>query len=199
MTFYIGRVGIKLHFLFFIVLSYMLSFESGKYYITALFYACIHECAHIAVLTRLYDGSFRVTVGMFGMRLDYDDTVRFTLKNEALTAFSGPCANLILTAVFYILTIINPDSRFFIASLIINASLAFFNMLPVVPLDGGNFLYNIILMKSSVQRADTVLNITGICTLVLFAVILIVFKSAIIGTIAFFYIAFSFLLRLLKK
>ncbi len=199
MIFYFGRVGIKIHFLFFIVLAYMLSFESGRYYITALFYASIHECAHIAVLSILFDGRFSVIVGVFGMRLDYDDAIRFTLKKEAITAFSGPGVNLILTVFFYILTETDPSSRFFYASLMINAGLAFFNLLPVVPLDGGNFLYNIILMKSSAVAADLILNITGVFTMVSFGMVLIFFKIGISGVIAFIYIAFSFVLRLLKK
>ena len=140
MTFYLGRVGIKLHFLFFIVLAYMLSFEIGKYYITSLFYACIHEFAHIAVLSKLYDGDFTVTLGAFGMRLQYDDCVRFSLKNEAVTEFSGPAVNAVMGTAFFILYKIQPDSEFFCISFIINASLGLFNLLPVIPLDGGRFL-----------------------------------------------------------
>ena len=199
MTFYFGRVGIKLHFLFFIILAYMLSFEIGKYYITSLFYASVHEFAHIAVLSKLYDGDFTVTLGAFGMRLQYDDTVRFSLKNEAVTEFSGPAVNAVLGIVFLILYKNYPDSEFFRVSFIINASLAFFNLLPIVPLDGGRFLYNIISIKSTADRADSVLNVCGVVTLILFALFAVFarFKPGV--TIVFLYIAVSFVLRLLKK
>lgn len=199
MTFYLGRVGIKLHFLFFIVLAYMLSFEIGKYYITSLFYACIHEFAHIAVLSKLYDGDFTVTFGAFGMRLQYDDCVRFSLKNEAATEFSGPAVNAVMGTAFFILYKIQPDSEFFCISFIINASLGLFNLLPVIPLDGGRFLYNIISMKFTADKADSVLNVCGVVTLILFALFTVFVRFTPGVTAVFLYVSVSFILWLLKK
>lgn len=199
MTFYIGRAGIKLDFLFFILFAYMLSLEIGKYYLTTLFYAFIHESVHILLISKLYDGRFDITIGIFGIRLNYDDSVRLTLKNEAGIAFSAPCVNLTLAGLFRILFLIFPESEFIKASFAINASLAFFNLLPVMPLDGGVFLYNCICMKHAKETADFALSCLGAFTLIVFSVFCISFKLKTLGVISFLYIASAFVLTQLKK
>lgn len=74
------------------------------------------------------------------------------LRGQFLVAVAGPVSNLILmvigAALLKIVTIIIPDTtfistliiQFFVFFLFINATLAFFNLLPIPPLDGGNIV-----------------------------------------------------------
>lgn len=161
MTFTIGRIKIKLHFLFFIMLAYMFSADAGRLYLTALFYAVLHECGHIITLLYRYCGEVSVTVGLAGMSLDYAADTRLSLTDDAVIAFSGPCVNAVLTVLFLIIYTAVPDDEFVRTSLILNAGLTFFNFMPVIPLDGGRFIYCVMCRFFDEAKAYNVISVLG--------------------------------------
>ena len=161
MTFTIGRIKIKLHFLFFIMLAYMFSENAGKMYLTALFYAALHECGHIFTILHRHGGNIDVTVGLAGMSIDRTSSAGLSAVDDAIVAFSGPCVNIILSALFYFLQRIFGGDDFISASLTINVCLAAFNLLPIIPLDGGRFLYGILSRVAEPGIAGIICTVSG--------------------------------------
>lgn len=87
-------------------------------------------------------------------------------RDSALISLAGPCANLIMACLFSILLRLTffPFSPF----IILNVSLAIFNLIPVHPLDGGKILVGL-LPETNARKIELFLNQYG--TLLLFFLI----------------------------
>lgn len=198
MTFSIGRIKIKLHFLFFIMLAYMFSADAGRLYLTALFYASLHECGHIVTLLRRYGGEISVTVGLAGMSLDHGGDIRLSLSDDAVIAFSGPFVNAVLAVLFFIIHAACPDDEFVRTSLILNAGLTFFNFMPVIPLDGGRFLYCVMCKFTDESKAYNVISVLGAVCIAICFILCIAAHFSIQLIVVTLYVAGMYIYRLLK-
>jgi Zn-dependent protease len=90
-------------------------------------------------------------------------------RDAALISLAGPAANLALATVLGIinrLLITNPFSPFYIFSsltyflIVLNVSLAIFNLIPIHPLDGGKILAGLLPAKEAAEF-DRLLNRYG--------------------------------------
>jgi len=73
-------------------------------------------------------------------------------RDETLIALAGPVSNLVLaviSAIFIQLTNIHPS--FLVTFIIINVSLAIFNLLPIPPLDGSKVFLNLLSVDSALK------------------------------------------------
>jgi Zn-dependent protease len=75
-----------------------------------------------------------------------------TFRDDAIVSFAGPLSNFILSILFFILFLIFthfiPGDKHFILNLcwygvFLNIFLAFFNLLPIPPLDGSHILFDL--------------------------------------------------------
>jgi Zn-dependent protease len=75
-----------------------------------------------------------------------------TFRDDAIVSFAGPLSNFILSILFFILYLIFthfiPGDKHFILNLcwygvFFNIFLAFFNLLPIPPLDGSHILFDL--------------------------------------------------------
>lgn len=98
----------------------------------------------------------------------------YNLKNprrdSALISFAGPASNLLVALFVSILARLNPAlSIFVVPFIILNVSLAIFNLVPVHPLDGGKILVGL-LPKKYAYGVENFLSKFG--TILLFILIL---------------------------
>ncbi|MEK7061407.1 MAG: site-2 protease family protein [Patescibacteria group bacterium] len=93
----------------------------------------------------------------------------YNLKNpqrdSALISFAGPAANLILAVVLSILFRLNLAIGILPIFILLNISLAVFNLIPIHPLDGGKILIGL-LPTQKAREVDLFLNRFGFIILI---------------------------------
>lgn len=93
----------------------------------------------------------------------------YNLKNpqrdSALISFAGPAANLILAVILSIFFRLNFAVVILPIFILLNISLAVFNLIPIHPLDGGKILIGLLPSKKA-RQADIFLNRFGFLILI---------------------------------
>lgn len=119
---------------------------AAAYAVTAL-----HEYAHISVARRLGLKIKNVGVFPFGINMKLSENIIANPDDELKTAAAGPVASLLTACAAYALPAL-PCREF-----IITASLAagLFNLLPVLPLDGGRILRAVTVKKYGCIKANS--------------------------------------------
>lgn len=111
---------------------------NGKLALISVFFSLLHECAHGVVAKGLGYSPKEIVAGLFGGVLHLEDR-RIKLSDELLIHSAGPLFNLGVAAVGYvILQIFGWHWIYYIIAA--NLVLAFFNLMPFYPLDGGKIL-----------------------------------------------------------
>ena len=145
-------MGVKLKFgihpTFFIMGLYFAFTGKVFSFLTYTICAVLHELGHAFVSEKLGYMLTKVTLMPYGAVISGDLTgLRFV--DEIAVAFAGPILNFFVAIFFIALWWIFPDTYAY-TDLIVgaNLSLAFINLLPAYPLDGGRLLYASIARKS---------------------------------------------------
>ncbi len=136
-----------------LLFSYML-IEGTFDPLWVLAFSLLHELGHYAVIRALGGrvGAFTAAGQGFGMSVN-----GLSYRGELLAAAAGPATNLILAVLLFWMG--NP---FFV---FINLALAAFNLLPIMPLDGGRILRAVLALYLPVHRQRPVQQIIGLAFL----------------------------------
>lgn len=118
--------------------------------------ACfVHELGHVAA-ARLIGGRVeRLRLSAVGAELSFTYRTPLSYGRDSLVALAGPAANLLLGGVFFALRRHLPAAM----SLGIGA----FNLLPVLPLDGGRVAYGLLADRLDPDWADRFLTAAAGC------------------------------------
>lgn len=128
-----GRIRIKTGFL--LLLGVLFYLDEGIGLLPWGLLACaLHECGHLA-MGRLLGGRLRwLELSAVGAQMDLFYPVPLSYGREILVALAGPGTNLCLGWAAAQLGWVIPAG--------VNLGLAVFNLLPVLPLDGGRVVWN---------------------------------------------------------
>jgi len=88
-------------------------------------------------------------------------------RDSAIISLAGPAANLLVCLLFSLLLHLSPSqflTNLLLPAIILNTSLAFFNLLPIHPLDGGKILVGI-LPEENAREVDFFLQRYGLIIL----------------------------------
>ncbi|VVB76940.1 Peptidase family M50 [uncultured archaeon] len=141
------------------------------------------------IIITLITAMFGFMVGIPGATVIY--TQNFTKKEDGYVSLAGPLTNFAVFAVFFAISMFATNSGEFVSSLLtttmlVSLILAFFNMLPIYPLDG-----------SKVLRWNKAVYVTVLA--VIFALLLLVFPTSdIIFSLAFM-LAIAFVMSLMFR
>jgi len=95
--------------------------------------------SNTGLLITLITGLFGFIIGLPGATVIY--TNYFTKEEDAYVSLAGPLTNFAVFAVFFALSLLPLHSKYlldmFAFTMLVSIILAFFNMLPIYPLDGS--------------------------------------------------------------
>lgn len=118
--------------------------------------ACaVHELGHVAA-ARCFGGRVeRLSLTAVGAELSFSYRAPLTYGRDSLVALAGPGANLLLGGLFYW------QGRHLPA--VLSLGLGVFNLLPILPLDGGRVLYSLLAERLDPDWADRLLTAFAGC------------------------------------
>ena len=138
--------------------------------------ACFaHECGHLGCLLLCGETPARVSLAVFGMRIDRARGLSLSLLQEAAVSAAGPLMNLLLALLTLTLWLGgHPALRIPCG---INLALALFHSLPIEPLDGSRILYYLLCRRRdepAAARSVTLLSYALSVPLILCGVFVLV-------------------------
>ena len=143
-----------------ITLAVFIFFDSGQQLLMTMCAMLIHESGHITGLIIKNIPFERVKIGITGANIVYGSGKLTSYNDDMFIAVMGSCFNF--TAVLMALIVefvLEYDLSFFIG---INAFLGIFNMLPVLPLDGGRITLSLLSKTLDPNQAESIMRNLGI-------------------------------------
>lgn len=131
--------------------------------LAVLFAAACHELGHYITLRRLGVAVKTLQITPLGAAMELGDRRRVSYGGELLAAAAGPGVNLLLAVVLAWL-----GQRWELAYLFAGAQLVLgvFNLLPILPLDGGALLWNTVAWCCEPYMADRITHtVSLVCSL----------------------------------
>lgn len=177
MQFYILKMQVNITFMFWAVITLMLLLDRTNTCFIAVISAFLHEIGHLAVMFIFSSMPEKLTLGVFGMRIDKKENT-LSYKKETLVSLAGPIVNFIIFTAFYMIYNFKAEEIFLKISFI-NLLMGSFNLIPIEPLDGGRAIKNVLSAYCDEQHIDRINDIlTFIFLFLLFIVSVFVIKRS---------------------
>ena len=119
----------------------------------ALLVCAVHELGHVAAALLLKGRPRRLSLSVVGAELSFSYPRVLSYGEESLVALAGPAANLVIGVAAYCLKGYLPA--------ILSLGVGGFNLLPILPLDGGRVLLNLLALWLEPPWPERVLSVTA--------------------------------------
>lgn len=166
MKFKIKNIGFSVGIPFLAAAAFFLAGDMRINYLWTVLFSTLHETGHILAMLFFGKKPKKITFGTMGIRIEKSD-ITLSYREECITALCGPVINLIFAVIFALIDITGLPFA-------INAGLFIINMLPVKTLDGGRFIYNLLLICSDEEKATKIINTLEIITSVILIAVLVI-------------------------
>ena len=118
--------------------------------------ACIvHELGHVVAALTCGGRVERLSLTAVGAELSFSYRAPLSYGRDSLVALAGPGANLLLGGLFFW------QGRYLPS--VLSLGLGAFNLLPILPLDGGRVVYGLLAERLDPDWADRLLRASGGC------------------------------------
>ncbi|WP_228547440.1 site-2 protease family protein [Filobacillus milosensis] len=132
----------------------------------------IHELGHF-IAARYYKWNItRLMIWPFGGVMETDDFYNRPSKEEFVVTIAGPLQHIWIFIVLGIMYFIQVQHVLLDQLLIINTIILFFNLIPVLPLDGGRMVFILLTKVTAFHRAVVWMSISSITIIGVINVIL---------------------------
>ncbi len=162
--------GIYIHFT--TVLLFVFCYINRKLEILSVSYILVflHELAHLLAALCIGLKPSRIVFFPFGVNLKLKNSIIGALSDEIILYMSGPLLNAVL-AVFGVFFIKNQYFSLFYYN---NLGLFLFNILPILPMDGGILMKKILSARVGYRRSEIILKYTSLI-LIIFLILIQVY------------------------
>ena len=126
-----------------------------------------HEIAHLIAAMVIGLKPARIVYLPFGVNLKLKNTIIGSLSDEVILYVSGP----LLSAVFAFLSLLYIENQHMKLFYYNNIGLFIFNMLPIIPMDGGVIAKKILSARVGYRKSENILKTTSFI-LILFLIII---------------------------
>lgn len=157
----LNGITINIDFLIFILI--IVSFVAGFFiqYIVILTFIILHETGHIITAVNSGASVYRLRVLPIGLNAEIDDS-RCSKYGRILIYLVGPLTNLSFAILLYLIYACHSVSNELIWGVYTNIWLAFFNLLPILPLDGGKIVFELLAGHFGMFKAGKQMNILSL-------------------------------------
>jgi len=146
-------IGFRLHPLF--VLIMIGSVATGRFaeLIVLFFIVLWHELGHLIAALRFGWKVREIKLLPFGGVVEVEDAGSVPVREELWVAIAGPAQNAVLAAIGLLLGYVGWIDKAWSEDFVrANAVIAFFNLLPILPLDGGRMLQSWLSLRIPYHR-----------------------------------------------
>lgn len=166
-----------------------------KIYIYFFISILIHEILHIFVGKIFKIKLKNLSVSIFGASLEIERNIKNKRIKKILMYVAGPISNLVLAIIIKYMNI-NEEEK--IKIIYTNLSLCIFNLLPILPLDGGNILREVLKIKLSGLTSNKIGIIVSKISLIILTYIYSIAILKIKNITIFFLIIYLWYLNLIE-
>lgn len=162
-----GETSLRINISFAVAITLTLIIDESGVGAIALLCCIIHEAGHIICLLILGEKPKKIELSFYGIKLERFPMAGHGAAGDILVYVSGPAANFMLSAMFFLLS--NAFESLRIAA-IISLCIGVFNLIPCKPLDGGNVLYVLLCRNTNQRTADKICFVAAVLMLIPMAV-----------------------------
>ena len=170
MNFQIKQCEIKIEYLFFAVIAFLLLTDTTGVALLGIAATVLHEAGHLVMMLLLGGSVKTVRFHAFGVDIEETGRGRRSYLSDALVALAGPFANMIFCVASAVLYSFWPNHLVW-EFIFVNSTIAWFNILPVEALDGGQALYALLCNKFSQKTSETIVAVVSFFALLPVAII----------------------------
>lgn len=145
------KIEINLKIIF--VLIFLFMFNNMNTYLIFLFFILIHELAHLLVGISIGGIPKKMTISIFGVSMEFYSYGKNKAISKLIFFSSGPLINLILGTLCYKFM---EDTNIKLLIVGTNFAIGVFNLLPILPLDGGKILKEILQIIFGLEKSNKI-------------------------------------------
>lgn len=155
------KVTVSIDILIFIFIITSLIMGFFVQYILTLGFIAAHESGHIIAAVKSGAGVYRLRILPVGLNAEID-YIRCSRKERIIIYLAGPLTNIMLAFLLILLNACHFVGEGLMSVVYINMWLAFFNLLPLIPLDGGKIAVEFLSGHFGLFRANRQMRILSI-------------------------------------
>lgn len=148
----IGKTRLKINVSFAAAVTLTLILDESGVSSAALLCCIVHEAGHLICLAAMGERPSLIELSFYGIKLERSGVLS-SRNGEALLYICGPAANLIFSALLFLFA---NGHDFMRSCAIISLGIGAFNMLPCIPLDGGNLLFTLLGGTLEYEKAEKI-------------------------------------------